>query len=93
MENPRNLVIWEAQFGDFYNTGQFIVDTFITCSEEKWMRQGSLVMMLPHGFDGAGPEHSSSRIERWLQMGTDLPVNFQLCVPTTPANVFHMLRR
>jgi 2-oxoglutarate dehydrogenase complex dehydrogenase (E1) component-like enzyme len=70
-----------------------MVDVFVTCSEEKWMRQGSLVMLLPHGFDGAGPEHSSCRIERWLQMGVETPVNFQLVNPSTPANVFHMLRR
>jgi len=63
------MVIWEAQFGDFFNTAQVDFDTFITCSEAKWLRQSSMVILLPHGFDGAGPEHSTCRIERWLQMG------------------------
>ena len=62
IDNPLNMVIWEAQFGDFYNTAQVAVDTYLTNSENKWLRQSGLVLILPHGFDGAGPEHSSCRI-------------------------------
>jgi probable 2-oxoglutarate dehydrogenase E1 component DHKTD1 len=68
IDNPNNLAIWEAQFGDFFNTAQVAVDVFLTNSENKWLRQSSLTLILPHGFDGAGPEHSSCRIERFLQM-------------------------
>lgn len=67
IDNPRNLVIWEAQFGDFWNQAQVSVDTLVTCAEQKWGLQSSLLMLLPHGYDGAGPEHSSSRVERLLQ--------------------------
>lgn len=123
IENPKNLVIWEAQFGDFFNGAQIVIDTFLTSSENKWLRQNGLVLLLPHGFDGAGPEHSTFRMERFLQLANtdginrefeykkydkarkslkikdkfffenNLDVNFSLVVPTTPANIFHLLRR
>jgi len=67
LENPRNLCLWEAQFGDFYNPAQLVVDQYLMCSEAKWLRQSGLVLLLPHGFDGAGPEHSTAHIERFLQ--------------------------
>ena len=67
LENPKNLCLWEAQFGDFYNPAQMIVDQYLMCSEAKWLRQSGLVLLLPHGFDGAGPEHSTCHIERFLQ--------------------------
>lgn len=109
MENPNSLVLWEAQFGDFANGAQVIFDQFISSGEAKWLRQTGLVVLLPHGYDGQGPEHSSARLERYLQMSDDNPYvipdmeptlrkqiqecNWQVVNITTPANYFHVLRR
>ena len=91
LDSPDGLILWESQYGDFWNVAQPIVDQFIASAEAKWQRLSGLALLLPHGYEGQGPEHSSARMERWLALSVE--DNLQIVYPTTPAQYFHCLRR